>query len=178
VSAFLKGDTWEQYVAVNADPRMLDRIPKGQATRIKIEIDTDPPPGFATESRFLLQPVPFPVRAFCLPDLLAGKMHAALCREWKNRVKGRDWYDIVWYAAHHPELHLSHLEKRMRQSGHLDPKQKLTAELFLRLYREKVERLDVDLAVREVSPFVRNRRMIDGWSRELFLSLAERFRIL
>jgi beta-xylosidase len=38
--------------------------------------------------------------------------------EEAGRVKDRDWYDLVWYAANHPQLHLSHLEQRMRQSGH------------------------------------------------------------
>ena len=86
--------------------------------KIKIEVDTDPPPGFDTETRFLLQPIPFSVRAFSLPDMFAGKMHAVLCRGWKGRVKGRDWYDLVWYVANHPQLHLKHLEQRMIQSGH------------------------------------------------------------
>jgi hypothetical protein len=48
-------------------------------------------------TRYLLQPIPFSVRAFVLPDLFAGKMHAILCRRWKGRVKGRDWYDLMWY---------------------------------------------------------------------------------
>ncbi|WP_415944888.1 nucleotidyl transferase AbiEii/AbiGii toxin family protein [Selenomonas montiformis] len=26
--------------------------------------------------------------------LLAGKLHAVLCRNWRNRVKGRDLYDL------------------------------------------------------------------------------------
>ena len=32
-------------------------------------------------------------------------------------MKGRDWYDFIWYAANHPDLNLSHLEQRMRQTG-------------------------------------------------------------
>jgi hypothetical protein len=86
--------------------------------KIKLEVDTDPSPGFATHTRYLLQPIPFAVRSCVLLDLFAGKMHAVLCRKWKNRVKGRDWYDLVWYAANHPQINLIHLEQRMRQSGH------------------------------------------------------------
>lgn len=63
-------------------------------------------------------PLPFPVRTYTLPDLFAGKMHALLCRSWQTRVKGRDWYDFLWYVSFHPELKLVHLEERMRQSGH------------------------------------------------------------
>ena len=39
-------------------------------------------------------------RCFTLPDLFAGKIHALVYRVWKNRVKGRDWYDFEWYVRH------------------------------------------------------------------------------
>ena len=129
-SAFLKADTLNQLLVIETSEEILHEVPRGQVLKIKLEVDTDPPPGFATETKYLLQPIPFAVRAYALPDLFAGKMHAVLCRKWKTRVKGRDWYDLVWYAAHHPQLHLSHLEQRMRQSGHWKNKEALAAESF------------------------------------------------
>ena len=117
-SAFLKADTVRELLVIEAGQDIARQIPKGRVLKIKLEVDTDPPAGFATQTRYLLRPIPFAVRVYVLPDLFAGKMHALLCRRWKNRVKGRDWYDLVWYAANHPELNLPHLEKRMRQSGH------------------------------------------------------------
>ena len=97
-SAFLKADTLKHLLVINTTESLIRNIPPGQVLKIKIEVDTDPPPGFDTETRFLLQPISFSVRAFSLPDMFAGKMHAVLCRGWKGRVKGRDWYDLVWYA--------------------------------------------------------------------------------
>ena len=105
-SAFLKADTLKHLLVIETAEEVARQIPRGQVMKIKIEVDTDPPPGFDTENKFLLHPIPFSVRAFVLPDLFAGKMHAVLCRQWKSRVKGRDWYDLVWYAAYHPQLHL------------------------------------------------------------------------
>ena len=69
-----------------------------KAMKIKFEVDTDPPLGFATEEKLLIQPYSFYVKCFSLPDLFAGKMHALLFRKWKNRVKGRDWFDFEWYV--------------------------------------------------------------------------------
>jgi len=117
-SAFLKTDSYHELLRKMTDASIARAVPRGKVLKIKLEVDTDPPPGFFTESKYLLQPIPFAVRTYTLPDLFAGKMHAILCRKWKNRVKGRDWYDLVWYAANHPQLHLAHLEQRMRQSGH------------------------------------------------------------
>ena len=118
-SAFLKINTLQHLLTITTAEEIARPFPRGQVMRIKIEVDTDPPPGFDTETKFLLHPIPFSVRTFVLPDLFAGKMHAVLCRRWKSRVKGRDWYDLVWYAAYQPQLHLTHLEQRMIQSGHL-----------------------------------------------------------
>ena len=156
----------------------MHEIPKGQILKIKLEVDTEPPPAFATQTRYLLQPIPFAVRAFVLPDLFAGKMHAILCRRWKNRVKGRDWYDLVWYAANHPELHLYHLEQRMRQTGHWRGNAPLTSEKFKDLLAITVNHLDVDQARKEVEPFVRNPENLSIWSREFFLDVASRIKVV
>ncbi|MDO8942607.1 MAG: nucleotidyl transferase AbiEii/AbiGii toxin family protein, partial [Desulfobacterales bacterium] len=144
--------------------------------KIKLEVDTDPPPGFSTQSRYLLQPIPFAVRVYVLPDLFAGKMHALLCRRWKGRVKGRDWYDLVWYAANHPELHLAHLEGRMRQSGHWKGEEALSAEAFRSALGEAIDALDVEKARKEVAPFIKDQSSLALWSRDFFRDVAGRIR--
>jgi hypothetical protein len=109
-----------------------------------------------------------------LPDLFAGKMHALLCRRWRNRVKGRDWYDFVWYVANYPRLHLSHLERRMRQSGDYKSERPLEPEEFRNMMRQAVESLEVERAREEVIPFVLDRRSVEVWSAEFFISLIDK----
>jgi predicted nucleotidyltransferase component of viral defense system len=177
-SAFLKANTLNQLLVIETAEEIMHEVPRGQVLKIKLEVDTDPPPGFSTQTKYLLQPIPFAVRAYALPDLFAGKMHAILCRKWKIRVKGRDWYDLVWYAAHHPELHLSHLEQRMRQSGHWESNEALSAESFDTLMHNAIERLDVDQARREVEPFVSNPDSLEIWSRDFFRDVATRIQFV
>lgn len=105
-------------ITVEFDQNLIRLVPRNQVLKIKLEVDINPPSGFMTEMRYLLRPIPFAVRVFTLPDMFAGKMHAVLGRGWKSRMKGRDWYDLVWFTAYHPELRLAHLEKRMSQTGH------------------------------------------------------------
>jgi predicted nucleotidyltransferase component of viral defense system len=177
-SAFLKADTLNQLLVIETGEEILREVPRGQVLKIKLEVDTDPPPGFSTETKYLLQPIPFAVRVFVLPDLFAGKMHAILYRTWKTRVKGRDWYDLVWYAANHPQLHLSHLEQRMRQSGHWKNKKALSVESFHKLMHDAIEHLPVDQARREVEPFVRNPESLEIWSRDFFKDVASRIQFV
>jgi hypothetical protein len=163
---------------IQAGEEIVRQIPPGQIVRIKLEIDTDPPGGFATENKYLLQPIPFSVRSYTLPNLFAGKMHALLCRRWKNRVKGRDWYDLVWYCTHHPEIHLSHLEERMRQSGHWESEGPLDVVSFNDLLLQAIENLDVDQAREEVLPFVREPAALDVWSRDFFTEVMKRVQLV
>lgn len=175
-SAFLKGNTRSELLVIESAEEIARRIPVGQVLKVKLEVDTDPPSGFATQTRYLLQPIPFAVRVYTLPDLFAGKMHALLCRGWKNRVKGRDWYDFVWYAANHPGLNLAHLEQRMRQTGHWSGDHHLTAAAFTELLHGVIDTLDVDRARRDVSPFVKDQELLEIWSREFFHDVAGRVR--
>jgi len=177
-SAFLKANTRSQMITVEFERGIIQQVPRNQVLKIKLEIDTDPPSGFSTETRYLLRPVPFAVRTFSLPDLFAGKMHAVLCREWKSRVKGRDWYDLVWFAAYHPELHLSHLEQRMCQTGHWEGATALTETEFRVLLTRRIDIVNIDQIRREVEPFVKDTASLALWSKEFFWDVASRIKIV
>ena len=175
-SAFLKLNTRNELLVVETREEIARIIPAGQVLKIKLEVDTDPPLGFSTHTRYLLHPIPFAVRCYTLTSLFAGKMHALLCRRWKNRVKGRDWYDFVWYAANHPQLDLDHLEQRMRQTGHWKGDEELTPQALTDLLHGVIDRLDVDQARRDVSPFVKDRDLLAVWSKEFFRDVAGRIK--
>lgn len=176
-SAFIKTTTLRQLLVIDTDRRLLGGLHPEQRLKIRLEVDVDPPGGFETEAKPILQPLPFAVRTYTLPDLFAGKMHALLCRRWRNRVKGRDWYDFVWYVANYPRLHLSHLEQRMRQSGDYRETDPLDEARFRTLMTVAIEKLDVDQAREEVMPFVVDRRSLDIWSRDFFRSLTDKIEL-
>jgi predicted nucleotidyltransferase component of viral defense system len=172
-SAFLKADTLQVMLEFDIDVTVRKRIYPGQLLKIKLEVDTDPPPGFTSEAKYLLQPIPFAVRTYSLSDLFAGKIHALLFRKWKNRVKGRDWYDFVWYCAYHPHLHVSHLQERMRQSGH-SSSERLSFVDVRNFLKDAIQTLDVSQARQDVRPFIRDPKTLDIWSADFFMSLVDR----
>ena len=168
-SAFLKTDTLESLLVVGMDgPRGLPAI------RIKLEIDVDPPGSFQTEMRALLNPIPFNVKAFAPSSMFAGKMHALLCRRWKTRVKGRDWYDFVWFVGRHTPVNLRHLEQRMRQSGDWAENNPLTKEAFRDALRRQIDSVDVAQAKEDVVRFLASPDAAAAWSKDFFMDVADR----
>ncbi len=170
-SAFINAETHKELARLTGDNEIVRGIFSKKILRIKLEIDTNPPLGFNTEMITIRQPIPFPARTYTLPDLFAGKMHAILCRKWKNRVKGRDWYDFIWFISRYPELHLSHLECRLRQSNHWTSQQPLDKRAFETLLSGAIERLDVKKAKQDVETFILDTDRLDMWSNDYFYSL-------
>ncbi|MDD2411374.1 MAG: nucleotidyl transferase AbiEii/AbiGii toxin family protein [Bacteroidales bacterium] len=161
-SAFLKQTT----------PIYTLQIHDKKKIKIKFEVDTNPPMGFEIENKLLLQPFSFYVSCFTLSDLFAGKMHALLFRQWKSRVKGRDWYDFEWYVRNRVKLNLSHFAERAFQSKHIF-KNSLNREDFMQMLNEKMETVDFKSAANEVSVFIKNPSVTDIWSKDYFTQLAE-----
>jgi len=107
------------------------------------------------------------------PDLFAGKMHALVYRAWKNRVKGRDWYDFEWYVRHNVPLDFTHLAERCKQFNNED----ITSELFKEKLIERLSTADIKQVKEDVLPFVRNPKELDIWSNDYFVQLAGMVRI-
>ena len=140
-----------------------------KALKIKIEVDVNPPLEFSTEQKLLMQPFSFTTRCFTLPDLYAGKMHALTFRAWKNRIKGRDWYDFEWYVRNRVALDFEHLKVRTKEFNDID----LTKELFLELLKERISKADIDAVKADVIPYIIDKRELDIWSNDYFLQLAD-----
>jgi predicted nucleotidyltransferase component of viral defense system len=169
-SAFLKGNTLENIIKLG----YAGTFHKDKVFKIKFEVDRNPPQDFETEAQFILQPVPCSVRTYTLPNLFAGKMHAILFRQWGNRVKGRDWFDLVWFTGRGVSINTKHLMARYRQSE-VEPVFKgLSVEEWRSMLLNKVESLDVDSAKQDVAPFLRDPGMLDVWSRDFFLHVARK----
>lgn len=143
-----------------------------RSIKIKIEVDTNPPLGFTTEHKLLLLPFSFMTRCFTLPGLYAGKMHALLFRNWKKRVKGRDWYDFEWYVRKNVLLDFGHFSQRTKQFGSLN-EQELTQKKINVLLKEKISNTDIEMVKADVSPFIKNRGEMDIWSQEYFRQLVD-----
>ena len=161
-SAFLKDNTDIVNVAFQTEPTV----------KIKIEVDKDPPLNFNTENKLLLLPYSFMTRCVDIPGLFAGKIHAFLYRNWRNRVKGRDWYDLEWYVRNGHTLDFNHLKARALQNGYTGTEE-FSPELTIQLLKDRIQKTSITRVLDDVKPFLKETKDLDIWSADYFLQIVD-----
>jgi predicted nucleotidyltransferase component of viral defense system len=175
-SAFLKSETlWQELVL--EDVVVQHGISSNKSIKIKIEIDRVPPLGFDTEEKLLVRPFSFYVNCFSLSSLFAGKLHALLFRKWKNRVKGRDWYDMEWYIQKGITMNISHFLMRASETNDWQ-EASISKEQILDLLKDKINSVSFNAVKDDVRKFIRNDEQLKIWNAKYFYDLVEKMKFI
>ena len=169
-SAFLKSNTKDLILTFY---NLYDDISNNAMTKIKFEIDTCPPDYANFEIKYLLKPLPFSVSLYDMPSLFAGKIHAILCRLWKNRVKGRDLYDYIFYLANNTKPNMDHLKARLVDSGYLKDNDSFNEIILKESLIKHFSNLDIESAKSDITPFIPNTDKISIWSNDFFIAITK-----
>lgn len=172
-SAFLKGNTKEHILIFYADPQLAGSFSATENIKIKFEIDVDPPAGAGYDNRYQLLPAPYEIRMYDMPSLFAGKIHAVICRAWKDRVKGRDLYDYVFYLSRNAKVNMEHLRMRLIDSGALKKEDVFDIEVLKKMLCERFDSIDFETAKEDVRGFVKDKASLDIWSADFFKQITE-----
>ncbi len=175
-SAFLKGNTMEHMLVFYASESLKSGISRDEVIKIKFEVDTMPPEGAGYENKYRLLPSPYEVKMYDMPSLFAGKVHAVICRAWKQRVKGRDLYDYIFYLSRNAALNLPHLKARLVQSEAWDPEKDLSIEDTRNLLFSRFDSIDFENAKNDVRPFIRDTDSLNIWSADFFKQITSNLR--
>ncbi len=149
--AFLKEDSFGQGLTLQY-PRTRADI---QKIVIKLEVDTNPPHGSVPRSQFVNFPYPYSIASQDLPSLFAGKCHALLCRTF---VKGRDWFDFIWYVTRGTEINHKFLANALDQTGPWAGKRPRVDCAWIKAeLQRKIREIDWNAARQDVMPLVESR---------------------
>ncbi|MBQ0059304.1 MAG: nucleotidyl transferase AbiEii/AbiGii toxin family protein [Lachnospiraceae bacterium] len=176
-SAFIKGNTVQNILEITSNDASVYGINPQAILKIKFEVDTNPPEGAGFQYMNAINPAIYRVRLYDMPSLFAGKMHAVLCRDYKHRVKGRDFYDYIWYLKRNCSVNLMHLQRRMEQSGKWNPEEELTMPRLKEMLMQRFQSVDFDSAKADVSPFLSltEKEGLEFWSADFFIDITERY---
>jgi len=142
---------------------------KDQKLRIKWNIDTIPPAGAEYAVTPLMKyGMMFAVDHYDLPSLFAGKLHACLFRPY---VKGRDWYDLLWFLGHKTRPNLAQLNNAASQTQDRDFG--FTMDSLKGFLIEKVSGMDFKAVGKDVERFLDDPKEVKMFQQEYFTSLIE-----
>ncbi len=175
-SAFLKGDTLELILKFfpNEEEHKYNNILK--QLKVKFEIDINPASGATYEDKFKLLPSPHQIKLYDKSSLLAGKIHAILCRGWKTRIKGRDLYDYVFFLANDINVNMELLKNKLVESEYIKSKDKFDIDVLKRILVNKFNEIDYNEAKADVIPFIKNVDSLNIWSKKFFVSITEKLK--
>lgn len=175
-SAFLKGNTKEHLLMFYPDDKLSPLTNPGELIKVKIEVDINPPEHAGFETKYRLLPIPYEITLYDMPSLFAGKVHAVLCRAWKNRVKGRDLYDYLFYLSKGTLLNIKHLNFRLAQSGFNKEGNHISLEELKKALNTRFENIDYNQAKQDIKPFIKDPRVLDIWSADFFCGVTQDLR--
>jgi len=167
--AFLKTDSIGKIILLNLPFNRHN----GKKIRIKLEIDTNPPTGSRFETSYITFPSIAPITTQTLESGFANKSHALLCRSY---VKGRDWYDYIWYVSQKIQPNFALLQNALFQQGpwageHIA----VTKEWFIDSLKKTIREIDWNAAQHDIQRFLpkKEQRGIREWSMDFFLYLTK-----
>ena len=172
-SAFLKGNTKEHILLFYPQDKIYDMIQNNEVIKIKFEVDVNPPDYVAFEHKYRLLPMPYEVKLYDLASLFAGKIHAVICRSWKNRVKGRDLYDYVFYLQCNAPVNLKHLRERLIQSEFIEKDAACTLDDVKQMLYTRFEIIDFEAAKEDAKPFIHDAMVLNLWTSDFFKQITD-----
>lgn len=123
-----------------------------QKLSIKLEVDTNPPKGWVLGSAIINKTYLLNVTSFDLPSLYATKLHACFFRKY---VKGRDYYDLVWYIGRRVEPNYVLLNNAIEQTEGVKPG--INRRNFKDFILTNIEKADFSSIKKDVERFLEDR---------------------
>lgn len=169
---FIKDDSIGEFLRLNHGGKTgpLCKI------RIKLEVDTNPPLGSNFEMKYVDFPFVSSVTVQDKASLFAGKIQALLCREY---IKGRDWYDFIWYTSQSIEINYHFLASALKLQGPWQGQNiQVDLDWCIKQLKNKITSIDWTATKEDVRRFVKTTELpsVVLWNRDLFLAQLEKMK--
>ena len=173
-SAFAKLNTYQTFINLKINDEITSLLYKDENIKVKFEIDLNPAIGFNVESKWIDMPEFANIIVLDEPSLFAGKLHAIICRNYKNTVKGRDYYDFLFYIRKRVKPNLNYLKNKLIESGKIKENDKFDLDTLKVMLKDRFEAVDFNQVKTDAERFVFNNEDLSYYSKELFVDMINR----
>ena len=173
-SAFAKLNTYQTFISLKLDKKIISTLHKDELLKVKFEIDCNPSLGFKNETKWLDIPEFAQVVVLDEPSLFAGKLHAILCRNYKNTVKGRDYYDFLFYVQKRIKPNLIYLRNKLIETGKINGWDHFDLNVLKNMLKEQFEKVDFNQVKQDAMRFVFKNEDLSYYTKDLFIQMVEK----
>jgi predicted nucleotidyltransferase component of viral defense system len=175
-SVFEKINTYQTFINLKMNSELTKLLHKDEVIKVKFEIDCEPALGFTTENKWIDMPEFAPVIVLDEASLFAGKLHAILCRNYKNTVKGRDYYDFLFYVRRGISPNLNYLRNKLINTGKINEKDTFNIEVLKEMLIKRFEQVDFEQVKNDTERFIINNEDLSTYSKDLFIQMAKKIK--
>lgn len=173
-SAFAKLNTYQTFITFNIDENLASKLHKDELIKVKFEVDCNPPLGFKVENKWITEPELAFVSVLNIESLFSGKLHAILCRNYKNTVKGRDFYDFIFYINKKVKPNLNYLKNKLIESNRIDKDEGFNIDVLKKMLIERFEQVDFKQVRDDAQKFVMKNENLSFYCKELFIDCVNK----
>lgn len=167
-------NTYQTFINLRINNKMVSTLHKDENIKVKLEIDSHPTIGFKTENKWLDMLEFAPVVVLDEPSLFAGKIHAILCRNYKNTVKGRDYYDFLFYVKNRIKPNMNYLKNKLVESSKIKEDIDFNIDVLKAMLKQRFEITNFDQVKKDAMRFVFKNEDLSYYCKELFMQMVDK----
>lgn len=173
-SAFAKLNTYQTFISLGVNENLTNILHKDETLKVKFEVDCNPSLGFNVENKWIINPEFATVNVLDLASLFAGKLHAILCRSYKNNVKGRDYYDFIFYINKGIKPNLLYLKNKLIESNKLGETDDFNIDVLKTMLINRFNEVDFNQVKQDAQKFTIKNENLNFYCKELFIDCLNR----
>ena len=173
-SAFAKLNTYQTFISLNLNDNIISTLHKDEVLKIKFEIDCNPALGFNIENKWLDVPEFASVAILDESSLFSGKIHAILCRNYKNTVKGRDYYDFLFYIQNRVKPNMKYLKNKLIESKKINEYDEFDISILKNMLKKRMNEVDFNQVKLDASRFIFANEDLSYYCKELFIQMIDK----
>lgn len=173
-SAFEKLNTYQTFISLNLNDNIISTFHKDEVLKVKFEIDCNPTLGFNIENKWLDVPEFASVAILDESSLFSGKIHAILCRNYKNTVKGRDYYDFLFYIQNRVKPNMKYLKNKLIESKKINEYDEFNVSILKNMLKKRMNEVDFNQVKLDASRFIFANEDLSYYCKELFIQMIDK----
>ena len=173
-SAFAKLNTYQTFISLGVNENLTNILHKDETLKVKFEVDCNPSLGFNVENKWIINPEFATVNVLDLASLFAGNLHAILYRSYKNNVKGRDYYDFIFYINKGIKPNLLYLKNKLIESNKLSETDDFNIDVLKTMLTNRFNEVDFNQVKQDAQKFTIKNENLNFYCKELFIDCLNR----